>query len=193
MKLLTKFQYNSPVVLTFALVSFIVLVLGVLTNGWTTYTLFSTYRSSPFNLLTYVRLFGHVLGHSSLEHYTGNMLLILLLGPVLEEKYGSKNLLIMIMVTALITSIFHNMFFMIGLLGASGIVFMMIILASMASAKEGKIPLTLIVAILVYIGDEVVTGLFTRDNISQLTHIVGGICGGVFGKVFLKNKKEWKV
>ena len=39
-----------------------------------------------------------------------------------------------------------------------------------------------------YIGDEVVTGLFTQDNISQLTHIVGGICGGVFGKVYLKDR-----
>lgn len=188
MSITKKFQYNSPVVLTFALISFLSLVLGTLTNGWTTYMFFSTYRSSPFNLLTYVRLFGHVLGHSNLEHYTGNMLLILLLGPVLEEKYGSKNLLTMISVTAVVTSLFHNMFFMVGLLGASGIVFMMIILASMASAKEGKIPLTLIVAILVYIGDEIVTGLFTRDNISQLTHIVGGICGGVFGKVFLRER-----
>lgn len=188
MNITKKFQYNSPVVLTFALISFLSLVLGTLTNGWTTYMFFSTYRSSPFNLLTYVRLFGHVLGHSSLQHYTGNMLLILLIGPVLEEKYGSKNLLVMITVTAAVTSIFHNMFFRVGLLGASGIVFMMIILASMASAREGKIPLTLVVAILVYIGDEIVTGLFTKDNISQLTHIIGGICGGVFGKLHLKGR-----
>ena len=90
MSITKKFQYNSPVVLTFALISFLALVLGTLTNGWTTYMFFSTYRSSPFNLLTYVRLFGHVLGHSSLEHFTSNMLLIRLIGPVLEEKYGSK-------------------------------------------------------------------------------------------------------
>lgn len=188
MRFFKKFQYNSPVILTFALVSFLTLLLGKLTNGWTTYALFSTYRSSPFNLLTYVRLFGHVLGHSNLEHYTGNMLFILLLGPVLEEKYGSKNLLIMISITALVTSIIHNLFFSIGLLGASGIVFMMIILASMASAKEGRIPLTLIVAIIVYIGQEVVSGLLSQDNISQFAHIIGGICGGVFGKVFLRKK-----
>lgn len=188
MKFLRKFQYNSPVVLTFALVSFFTLLLGELTRGWTTYTFFTTYRSSPLNLLTYVRLFGHVLGHGSLSHYTGNMLLILLLGPVLEEKYGSKNLLIMISLTAVVTSIVNNIFLSTGLLGASGIVFMMIILASMASAKEGRIPLTLIVAIIVYIGDEVVSGLFTQDNISQLTHIIGGVCGGVFGKFFLQKK-----
>ncbi len=185
MVFLKKFQYNSPVVLTFALISFLALLLGKLTNGWITYMFFSTYSSSLLNPLTYIRLFGHVLGHSNLQHYTGNMVLILLLGPVLEEKYGSKNLLIMIAATAVVTSIIHNMFFSVGLLGASGIVFMMIILASMASVKEGRIPLTLIVAIIVYIGDEIVTGLLTKDNISQLTHIIGGLCGIVYGKVFL--------
>lgn len=185
MKFFQRFQYNSPVVLTFAIVSFLTLLLGEFTKGFTTNLLFCTYKSSPLNLYTYIRLFGHVLGHANLEHYTGNILSILLLGPVLEEKYGSKNLLTMMAITAVVTGIIHNVFFSVALLGASGIVFMMIILASMASAKEGKIPLTLIVAVIVYIGDEIVSGVFTHDNISQMAHIIGGICGGIFGKVYL--------
>ena len=143
MKFLKKFQYNSPVVLTFAIISLFVLILGNVTDGYTTQKFFCVYRSSFLNPLTYVRAFTHVLGHANLSHYTNNMLLILLLGPMLEEKYGSKLMLEMIAITALITGLINNIFFSTGLLGASGIVFMMIILASMASAKVRKVELIL--------------------------------------------------
>lgn len=190
MKFLKKFQYNSPVVLTFAIISLLVLVLGNLTDGYSTQKFFCVYRSSFLNPLTYVRAFTHVLGHANLSHYTNNMLLILLLGPMLEEKYGSKLMLEMILITAFVTGLINNIFFTTGLLGASGIVFMMIILASMASAQEGRIPLTLIVALVIYLGQEVVAGLFTKDQISQLTHIIGGICGVIFGRLFMKSTQN---
>lgn len=84
-----KLDYNSPVVLSLFFLSAAALLLGTITNGWTTQALFSVYRSSPVNPLTYVRLVGHVLGHADLEHFLGNMLLLLVIGPPLEEKYGS--------------------------------------------------------------------------------------------------------
>lgn len=190
MKMLKKIDYNSPIILSFVFLSFIVLILGYITKGFTTRMFFCVYRSSPLDLLTYVRLFGHVLGHANLSHYINNMMMMLLVGPMLEEKYGSKTLLEMILVTALITGLVNNMIFRTGLLGASGIVFMMIILSSVTSVKEGKIPLTLIVVVILYLGEQVAAGIFSADNISQLTHIVGGICGGVFG--MMMNKKNWR-
>lgn len=190
MKILKKIDYNSPVVLSFVFLSFIVLLLGYITRDFTTRTFFCVYRSSPFDLLTYVRLFGHVLGHANLSHYINNMMMLLLVGPMLEEKYGSKTLLEMMLITAVITGLVNNMLFRSGLLGASGIVFMMIILSSVTSVKEGKIPLTLIVVVILYLGEQVAAGIFSADNISQLTHIVGGVCGGIFG--MLMNKKEWR-
>lgn len=189
MKYLKKIQYNSPVVLTFAMLSFAGLLLGYLTNNWTTEMFFSVYRSSLKNPLTYLRLFSHVLGHGNLEHYTGNMLLILLLGPMLEEKYSSKSILEMIAVTAFVTGVINILFFPTALLGASGIVYMMIILSSMVSLQQGKIPLTFIVTVIIFLGREVVSGLFTVDNISQMAHLIGGISGGVFGAVIEKRKK----
>lgn len=190
MKILKKIDYNSPIILSFVFLSFIVLILGYITKGFTTRMFFCVYRSSPLDLLTYVRLFGHVLGHANLSHYINNMMMMLLVGPMLEEKYGSKTLLEMILVTALITGLVNNMIFRTGLLGASGIVFMMIILSSVTSVKEGKIPLTLIVVVILYLGEQVAADIFSADNISQLTHIVGGICGGVFG--MMMNKKNWR-
>ena len=184
MKYIKKVKYNSPVVLTFAIISLCVLILNIATHGYSNHYLFSVYRSSPFNLFFWVRLFGHVLGHAGLEHYSGNMLLILLLGPMLEEKYGSGKLAAMMGAVAVITGVFNIIVFPnSALLGASGIVFMMMILSSAAGMKKGEIPLTLVVVTVIYIGQEVLTGITTRDNISQLTHIIGGLCGGAFGLI----------
>ena len=59
MKRLVRLQYNSPVVLTFALVALGALLLGKVTDGWTTSHLFSVYRSSLADPLTYPRFFLH--------------------------------------------------------------------------------------------------------------------------------------
>lgn len=182
-KLKDRIQFNSPVVIGFALLSFVSLILGYITDMSSTKLLFCTYSSPLSDPLTYIRAFGHVLGHANLQHYINNMMYILLLGPILEEKYGSKRLLIMIMLTAVISSVIINLFFNGAVLGASGIVFMFIILSSMVKVDEGKIPLTFIIVAVLYIGQEVVNGLFISDNVSQLGHIIGGVCGGVFGKL----------
>ncbi len=175
-------RFNAPVVLTFALLSLIVLVLHGFTGGRTTSEFFCVYRSSLSDPLTFVRFFGHVLGHSGYSHYINNMLLMLLLGPTLEEKYGSRTIFLTILVTALATGLVHFIFFPgSSLLGASGIVFMMIVLSSFTEMKKDGIPVTLILVVIFYLGGELADGLFNSDNISQLTHIVGGVCGMVFG------------
>lgn len=189
--MLKKIQYNAPAVLTFALLSLAVLGLGRITNGWSNRALFSTYRSSLINPLTYVRAFGHVLGHDGWTHYASNMIYILLLGPLLEEKYGTRNIVEMIVLTAIVTAVFNAVFFPhVRLLGASGIVYMMIILSSQVNVQEGKIPLTMIFACIVYIGGEVTSGLFTHDNIAHFAHIIGGVCGGLFGFVLTRDSKQ---
>lgn len=182
MKRLFRLQYNSPVVLTFALVSLIALWLGKLTDGWTTQYLFSVWHSSLADILTYPRMILHVLGHTDYSHYIGNMMMILVVGPSLEEKYGSRNLLNAILITALVSGVIHWVFFPgSALLGASGIVFMMIVMASLAGMRDGRIPITLILVLVLYLGGEIVDGLVLRDNVSQLTHVVGGICGAFLG------------
>lgn len=177
-----KVQYNSPVVLTFAAISLAALILNYATAGLTNRLFFSVYRSSLANPLTYLRLFTHVLGHADFSHYIGNMMFFLLLGPIIEEKYGSTNLLCIIAVTAFVTGVLNCILFpRSGLVGASGIVFCFIILSSMTSIKEGKIPLTLILVCILYMGQEVLNAVFVKDNISQFAHIIGGICGCIFG------------
>lgn len=174
----SKIQYNSPVVLTFALVSLASLLLNMLTGGASNTLLFCVYRAPLLNPLTWIRLFTHVLGHASLEHYVGNMMLFLLLGPMIEEKYGSGPLLALIALTAVATGAVNMLLFPgSALLGASGVVFMLIVLSSMVRLEEGRIPLTMILVIIIYLGQEVYGGIVQADNVSQLTHILGGVCG----------------
>ena len=98
-----KVSFNSPVILTFTILCLVSLLLGTLTKGMTTDLFFSVYRSSLMSPATYIRFAGHVLGHANWEHFLGNIMLILVVGPLLEEKYGSSNMLFVILATALVT------------------------------------------------------------------------------------------
>ncbi len=189
MNSLKKIKYNSPVILSFTILSFIALLIGYATNGLSTTYVFTVYRGSLSSPMFYLRLFTHVIGHVDWQHFLGNFMLILLVGPMLEEKYGSDKLLIMIVITALITGLINVIFFDTGLLGASGVAFMLILLSSFVNNKEGEIPLTLILVAFAYIGNEVINGFISTDNISQVTHIIGGVCGAISGFTISKRSK----
>lgn len=184
-----KISFNSPVILTFTIICAAALLADWLTKGWANTHIFSVYRSSVANPLTYVRLFGHIVGHGGLDHFVGNIMLILVIGPMLEEKYGSSNIAFVILATALTTGIAHLVFAPgYALLGASGVVFAFIMLSSFTCMKEKEIPLTFILVALLYIGEQVYQGLFVESNISNLTHIMGGLVGSGLGFVMHKNK-----
>jgi membrane associated rhomboid family serine protease len=201
MKFLKNFKgisYNSPVVLTFALISLAALILANVTRDWTTLNLFCVWGGSWSwtDPLAYFRLFGHIFGHGNFDHYTGNFILILLVGPMLEERYGSGRMAGMIFITGLLTGIIFTLFFpRVLLLGASGIAFMLILLSSFTNARTGKIPLTLIFAVVIYIGREVLAGLndvlgIAPDRVSQLGHVIGAVCGLIFGFLYSKVQEK---
>ena len=182
MKNKLRIKYNSPVVLTISLICLIATVLGVISNGRITEAVFCTYRTSLLNPMFYIRLFTHVLGHSGMEHFVGNMTYILLLGPLLEEKYGSKTMIKAIVITALATGVINAVLFpQIALCGASGIVFAFILLSSFTEFQSGDIPITFILIFVIYIGHQIIDGIFVRDNISNMAHIVGGVVGAILG------------
>ena len=177
-------SYNSVLILTYFFICLISYILNILSSGKTNDLLFSSYRSSLLNPLTYLRFFTHIIGHENWKHFSGNFLYILLIGPMIEEKYGTINLLIMIIITAGITGIINSLFTKKKILGASGIVFMLIVLSSFVNLETGKIPITLIMIFLFYIVNEIIDGLFKNDKVSHLGHLIGAICGIVFGFYF---------
>jgi len=176
-------KYNSPTVLTYAFISAVVLVLSQTLLPSLTTTLFMVpgkYQFNPRDILNWIRVFTHVIGHANWNHLISNFSFILLIGPILEETYGSLSLLFMIAVTAFVTGILNAFLLPTALLGASGVVFMMILLASFTNFKQGEIPLTFILVLTLYLGREIFNS-FTSNNISEFAHIVGGFCGSLFG------------
>lgn len=184
MELFNYFQYNSVLILSFFLVSLCALILKYITFGKSNELLFSSYRSSLLNPLTYIRFFTHAIGHQDLKHFTNNFLYILLIGPMIEEKYGTINLLIMMLITSGITGIVNHIIGRKRILGASGIVFMLIMMTSFVNIQTTKIPITLVLIFLFYIVNEIIDGIFKKDDISHTGHIIGAICGCVFGYLY---------
>jgi membrane associated rhomboid family serine protease len=181
-----RLRYNAPVTLTFAIVAATVLGADQLTGG----TLIGAWFTAPpyldvRSVISWLRLFSHVIGHASWAHLVSNFAFILLIGPVLEEKFGSGIVLAMMIVTAGVTGALNALLVHAGLLGASGIVFMLILLSSFTNIRSGEIPITFLLVIALYLVREFVAAL-TPDSVSQLAHIAGGFCGGLFGFVFAR-------
>lgn len=182
MKKKFKITFNAPVVLTFVVICFIATILGIITQGRSTQAVFMTYHSSLKNPMTYIRFITHVFGHLGWGYFIGNASYLLLLGPMLEEKYGSDRIIIVIAITALATSLINYIFFgNVALCGASGVVFAFIVLASFTGFKAGEIPLTFILVVIIFMGQQVYEGITIQDNISNMAHIVGGIVGACVG------------
>ncbi|MGN0436803.1 MAG: rhomboid family intramembrane serine protease [Wujia sp.] len=189
MKKKLKITFNSPVILSFVFICFIATLLNYITAGASNEALFMTYHSSLKNVMTYVRFFTHIFGHANWAHFVGNASYLLLLGPMLEEKYGKKNILEVIALTAVITALINYIFFAnIALCGASGVVFAFILLTSFAGFKNGEIPVTFILVAVIYIGQQIYEGIAIQDNISNMAHIVGGMVGTLAGYTY--NRKD---
>ena len=176
-----KLGYNSPVVLT--------LVLGAVAVQAITHFIDAGFTQRWFVLhgnmnwgepVEYLRWFSYILGHGDWQHLMNNMILILLVGPVLEEKFGHGYLLLMILLTAGVTAVLQVFIWNDNLLGASGIAFMLVLLGSLTNVRQGQIPLTFILVAVFFLGKEILA-IMDNDGISQMAHLVGGACGSFFG------------
>jgi rhomboid protease GluP len=172
-----RLRYNAPVVLTFSLAATVATLMG----PWVIQRLFVVPGHMAWgDPLAYVRLFTHVLGHAGFQHLLANLTVILLIGPLLEDKHGSADLAFMIALTALVTGVLNVALFSTPLLGASGVAFMMILLASLINVRRGELPLTFVLVVVLFVGQELIA-MRRTDQISQFTHLVGGACGAAFG------------
>ncbi len=182
-----RIRYNSPVILTFALLCAVVLLIDQVSGGAFIRAYFLlTPDFNPSSFLSWLRLFTYVIGHQNWTHLISNFSFILLIGPVLEEKYGSLPLLAMMLVTALATAGLNLLVVRTALYGASGIVFMLVLLSSFTNIRQGQIPITFILIVALYLVREFVNAL-NPDTVSQLAHIAGGIIGGAFGFLFSRS------
>lgn len=174
-----KINFNAPLTLVFALMATLALGINTLSAGWFN-SMFALRFTSWADPMMYMRLITYPFCHANMSHLVNNMMLFLVLGPILESKYKSKRMMIAMLFTSLISGIVHLIIASrVGLIGCSGIVFMMIILASFSGNGKG-IPLTFIFVFILYIGGQIISAIQV-NNISELTHILGALCGAYIG------------
>lgn len=178
---LDYFSYNSVVILSYFFICLFVLIINYLSKDKLNNFL-AFRRGSIFNPMNYIRLIASGFCHKDWEHFRNNFVIILLIGPLLEEKYGSINLLYMILITSFVSSIFHLIFYNSSAIGASDNAYMLIVLCSIVNISDGKIPITLLLIIMFYVLDEFIKFVFhKKDNVSHDSHIVGAFLGFIFG------------
>lgn len=174
-------RYNSPVTLTFALLCVgVAAVCHLIPSIRTNFFVLCSNSWSVTNPLDYFRIFSSTVGHADWSHLMGNMSIFLLIAPIVEEKYGGRQVAMMMFFTSLVTGAIQILFMHQCSLGASGLVFMFIILVSFADARKGSIPLTFVLVTVFYLGREFISA-FDANRVSEYAHIMGGAFGGLFG------------
>ena len=186
-----RLSFNAPVTLIFSALCLIACVIIQAVGNKAVRAVFSVYRAPLGDPLTWVRLVTYVLGHAGWDHLIGNLMFILLLGPMIEEKYGTGNTVLIIAVTAAVTGIINMLFFPgIMLMGASGVVLAFILVSSITVREDRTIPVPFLLVAVLYLGEHIWQGISERDNISQMAHIAGGAVGSVLGFLLRRKKKK---
>lgn len=193
-----KFAFDAPVTISFALFSIILFFIdGLILKGKLSAAILSSPTASTGSLpfvasspASYARLLLYVFGAASWSALLANLLFILLLGPSMEERYGSVVIGIMMVVSALFTGVLNACFCSVSMNGCTSIVFMMIFLNSFMSFSKKKLPLSFFLIFVIYIaygafqnsGSEV-----TAQILGIVTCVAGGLCGSLFA--FLTSPK----
>ena len=103
-----RVTYNAKFTLSFCLLALIMLFVNMITGGVAN----NVFSLSPnLSMWGAYRLVSYIFCHANVQHLIGNFLFLLLLGPILEEKYGAKLLIIMTLITAVTTGLVNAAFF----------------------------------------------------------------------------------
>lgn len=174
-----KITFDSKATLILASLSLIGLFfVNTSTESGSIFILNGDFQES--NPVWYISTLTYIFGHADFEHVIGNLSIILLLGPLVELKFGWQKFSLMVVSTAILTAILHTLLWDNGLIGASGIAFMLIVVTSLLNTRGKDIPITFILVVLLFLGQEIYSS-FKNDQISHFAHLFGGAMGAFWG------------
>ena len=189
-----KVSYDAPVTLSFVIICAVLFLLNcfVIKNDVLEKILASPTTQAgtlPFIVkqpLSYVRLLVYIFGAGSGAGslLITNLILIMLLGPAMEERYGSVIIGIMIFVSALFAGVLNACFCAESLIGAVPVVCMMIFLNAFMSFSKKTFPLSFAAVIVLFVFLEIFSG---AGAVKIIICIAGGLCGSLFA--FLTSPK----
>lgn len=195
-----KFKFNfkvvldAPVTVGFVLVSLILCLLDFqFLKGKLSQSILRSPTSVKGDLafiismpVSYFRLVLYAFGAANWTALLANLLFLLLLGPAMEERYGSIVIGIMIFVASLFSGVLNAAFCTVSLRGCAPVVFMMIFLNAFMSFSKKKIPLSFLLIFALLISYEIIDKT-TGSAVGIIICIAGGLCGSLFA--FLTSPK----
>jgi membrane associated rhomboid family serine protease len=197
-KMVELIEIDAPFSLIFSLICVLVQSFSFIFGSSFATTYFGVPSLSGFDflsLLSYFRIISQIFGHSNWQHLSGNITYVLLIGPNCEREFGCYKICVIVFLTAISSSLAHIFFGPRNSiqLGASGVVFMFILLNSLVENKSNHIPLTFICQLGIWCTKEVVAHLFDQDGgISHIAHLTGALVGTLSG-YYLQQQKEKNV
>jgi len=141
--------------------------------------------SRPWILITYMFL------HSGPYHLFFNMYVLLIFGPMLEQRIGSKRFLLIYFASGIIAA-FISSFFYFSALGASGAIMgilgvLIILMPDLKLLLFFVVPMQLWVAAIIFVLIDVL-GIFYPTGIGNIAHLVGLATGLLYG-LYLKKQR----
>lgn len=184
---LSRLQMDSPLVLSFASVC---IAVQFLSTGAMHRHLFQIAKPVGISPTAPFRLVGHVFGHAGWSHLQGNLILLMVAGPPCEAAFGAPRLSKVMLWTALASSASH-----VALapaqsvqMGASGVVFAMILLNSWLQRDAARVPATFVLTSALWLSRELAS---PAVGVSHSAHLVGAAVGTYFGSRVHLRRTWW--
>lgn len=201
-----KVVFDSPVVLVFSFVSAAIFAADLIFKLNISEKVFECHgaKSVPAfdfkSAMDYARLVIYPFCSVNATSFFFNIAFVLLLGPVLEERYGSLMLALMIFITSLVGGVITACVSTFGISGCGGIVFMMIILSVLSVFIKKQLPVSWIFIFILYLAFSLAVGKknssfvsFMNENIPVFIQLASGICGSLFGFFVCPKKRSSQV
>ena len=187
-----KVSYDAPVTLSFVIICAVLFLLNtyVIKSGALGNLLASPTSQAgglPFIVkqpLSYLRLLLYIFGTADMNTLLTNLIMIIMLGPAMEERYGSVIIGLMIFVSALFSGVLNACFSADSLSGALPVICMMVFLNAFMAFSKKTVPLTFIFVIVLIAFMQIFSG---NNAIQIIICITGGLCGSLFA--FLTSPK----
>lgn len=202
-----KLTFNFPVTVTFVIVATVLFLFDIFVFKGKIYSSILTCQGSKQAAIAFdfksatdwTSLLLFVFGNSKWELFFTNQIIILLLGQILEERYGSVMLALMMFISILVSGVLTACISTVPLSGAGCVIFMMAVLVSLTELTKKRIPLSCVLVFVLFLSFEIYKNIngVSGSNILQKTcgviiEMIGGICGSIFGFLVLPKKKSTK-
>lgn len=205
-----KVRYDSPVTLTVTILTVLLFIIdSALLKGKMSEAVFTSYGTlsdkafASSNALSYIRILLHVFGTTSWSALLINSAFFLLIGTVLEDRYGSVIFALMIFISALVSGVI-GIFSPLDMCGATPVIFMMIFLSAVTMISKRNLQISWVLIMVLYTAYSMATAFekngaliegngfirFFQSNISTFICMAAGVASSLFG--FLSSPKKRK-